>query len=52
MKWIEDRFRDLLDNTEYINIQLTGVLKEEERKKGYEKIFEEIIVETLLNMGK
>ena len=28
------------------------VTEEEEKKKGYEKIFEEIIVENLPNMGK
>ena len=29
-----------------------GVPEEEEKKKGTEKIFEEIIVENFLNMGK
>ena len=31
---------------------IIGVPEEEEKKKGYEKIFEEIIVETFPNMEK
>ena len=31
---------------------MIGVPEEEEKKKGSEKIFEEIIVENFLNMGK
>ena len=31
---------------------MIGVSEEEEKKKGYEKIFEEIIVENLTNMEK
>ena len=34
------------------NIQIIGVPEEEEKKKGSEKIFEEIIVENFPNMGK
>ena len=34
------------------HIQIIGVPKEEEKKKGYEKIFEEIIVEKFPNMEK
>ena len=44
MKRIEDNLRDLWDNTKCTNIRITGV-PEEEKKKGTEKIFEEIIVE-------
>ena len=33
-------------------IRIIGVPEEEEKKKGTEKIFEEIIVENFLNMGK
>ena len=43
---------DLLDNTKCTNFQITGVPEEEEKKKGPEKIFEEIIVENFPNMGK
>ena len=34
------------------NIRIIGAPEEEERKKGYEKIFEEIIVENFPNMQK
>ena len=34
------------------NIRIIGVPEEEEKKKGTEKIFEEIIVENFPNMGK
>ena len=43
MKRIEDSLRDLWDNIKCTNIQIIGVPEEEEEKKGYEKIFEEII---------
>ena len=43
MKTTEDSLRDLWDNTKCTNIRIIGV-PEEEKKKGYEKIFEEIIV--------
>ena len=52
MKRIEDSLRDIWDNIKCANIQILGVPEKEEKKKGYEKIFEEIIVENLPNMGK
>ena len=52
MKRIEDSFRDLWDNTKCTNIWIIGVPEEEEKKKGSEKIFEQIIVENFPNMGK
>ena len=52
MKRIEDSLRDLWDNTKRTNIWTIGVPEEEEKKKGSEKIFEEIIVENFPNMGK
>ena len=52
MKRIEDSLRDLWDNIKRTNIQIIGVPEEEEKKKGIEKIFEEIIVENVRNMGK
>ena len=52
MKRTEDSLRDLWDNIKHTNIQITGVPEEEEKKKGYEKIFEEIIVENFPNMEK
>ena len=45
MKRTEDSFRDLWGNVKHISIQIIGVPEEEEKKKGCEKIFEEIIVE-------
>ena len=51
MKRAEDRFRDLWDNIKCTNIQITEP-PEEEKKKRYEKIFEEIIVENVPNMEK
>ena len=52
MKRTEDSLRDLWDHSKCSNIQIIGVLEEEEKKKGYEKIFEEIIVENFCNMEK
>ena len=52
MKTIEDSLRDLWDNIKCTNIQIIGVPEEEEKNKGTEEIFEEIIVENFPNMGK
>ena len=52
IKRIEDNLRDHWDNTEHTNIRIIGVRKEEEKKKGSEKIFKGIIVENFHNMGK
>ena len=52
MKRAEDSLRDLWDHITCTNIRIVGVPEEEERKKGYEKIFEEIIVENFPNMEK
>ena len=53
MKRIEDILRDLWDNIKCTKIQIIRVQEEEEKKKkGAEKIFEEIILENFLNMGK
>ena len=51
MKRTEDSLRDLWDNIKCTNTQIIGV-PEEEKKKGYEKIFEEIIVENFPEMEK
>ena len=52
MERTEDSLRDLWDNIKYINIWIIGVPEEEEKKKGYEKKFEEIIVENFPNTEK
>ena len=52
MKRSEDSFRDLWDNIKRNNIRIIGVPEEEEKKKGSEKIFEEITVENFPNIGK
>ena len=51
MQRAEDCLRDLWDNIKHTNIRIIGV-PEEEKKKGYEKIFEEIIVENFPKMEK
>ena len=52
MKRTEDSPRDLWDHIKCTNIQIIGVPEEGERKKVYEKIFEEIIGDNLPNMEK
>ena len=52
MKRNEDSLRDHWDNIKRKNICIIGVPEGEEREKGPEKIFEEIIVENFPNMGK
>ena len=52
MKRIEDSLRDFWDNIKFTNIRIIRVPEEEEKKKGTEKIFEEIIGENFPNMGK
>ena len=51
MKRIEDSLRDLWDNIKNTNIRVIGVPEEEDKRKGTEKIFEEIIVENFRKMG-
>ena len=52
MKRNEDSLRDPWDNIKCNNIHIIRVPEGEEREKGPEKIFEEIIVENFPNMGK
>ena len=51
MNRTEDSLRDLWDNIKCTSIRIR-VVPEEEKKKGYEKIFEEITVENFPNMEK
>ena len=48
MKRIEDSLRELWDNIKFTNIRIIGVPEEEEKKKGIEEIYEEIICKTSL----
>ena len=52
MKRNEVSLRDLWDNIKLMNIHIIGAPEGEEREKGPEKIFEEIIPEKFPNMGK
>ena len=52
MKRTEDSLRDLWDHIKSANFRIIGVLEEEKKKKGYEKISEEIRVENFPNMEK
>ena len=52
MKRTEDSLRDLWDNIKCTNIRIIGLPEEEEKKKEYQKIFEEIVVENFPNMEK
>ena len=52
MKRNEDNLRDLWDNVKCPNIRIIGVPEVEDKKKGHEKILEEIIIENLPKMGK
>ena len=52
MKRNADSLRDLWDNIKGNNTRIIGVPEGEEREKGPEKIFEEIIVENFPNMGR
>ena len=44
-----DSLRDLWDNIKHNNIRIIGVPEGEEREKGPEKIFEDIIIENSLH---
>ena len=52
MKRTEDSLRDLWDNSKCTKIQIIGVPEEKEKKKGYEKIFEETIVKNFPKVEK
>ena len=52
MKRTEDSLRDFWDKIKTTNIRIIGVPEQEEKKKVYEKIFEEIIVENFPKIEK
>uniref|UniRef100_A0A8D1UG41 L1 transposable element RRM domain-containing protein n=1 Tax=Sus scrofa TaxID=9823 RepID=A0A8D1UG41_PIG len=52
LKTNEERLRELWDNVKHTSIHIIWVPEGEEREKGTEKIFQEIIAENIPNMGK
>ena len=52
IKRTEESLRDLQNNIKCTNIRIIGVPEEKEKKKLYEKIFEEIIIDRFSNMEK
>ena len=52
MKRTEYSLKDLCDNIKCTSIWIIGAPEEEEKKKAYEKMFEEIKVENFPNMEK
>ena len=52
MRRTEDSLRDLSEHIKHTNSRTIGVPEEEEKKKGYEKIFKEFVVKNSHNMEK
>uniref|UniRef100_A0A5G2QAB8 L1 transposable element RRM domain-containing protein n=1 Tax=Sus scrofa TaxID=9823 RepID=A0A5G2QAB8_PIG len=52
LKRNEESLRELWDNVKRTNIRIIGVPEGEEREKGTEKIFQEIIAKNVPHMGK
>ena len=52
VKRTKDSLRDLWDHIKCSSVQIIGVPEGEQKKKGYNKSFEEIIVENFPNMEK
>ena len=48
----EERIRGLWDNVKRTHMHIIGVPEGQEREKGTEKIFQEIIAKNFPNMGK
>ena len=48
----EDNLRDFQDNMKSSNIRIIRVPEEEDKKKGHEKILEEIIAENFPKWGR
>ena len=52
LKTNEESLRELWDNVKRTNIHIIGVLEGEEREKGTEKIFQDLMAKNIPNMGK
>lgn len=52
MKRNEECLRELWDTLKCINIHIIGMPEGEDREKGPDKLFEEIIAKNLPNVGK
>ena len=52
LKTDEESLRELWNNVKCTNIRIIGVPEGEEREKGTEKIFQEIIAKNFPHMGK
>ena len=52
LKINEESLRELWNNVKGTNIHIIGVPEGEEREKGTEKIFQEIVAENFSNIGK
>ena len=48
----EDKLRNVWDHVKHPNIQIIRIPEEENKKKGHEKILEEIIIEYFPKMRK
>ena len=52
MKKKKDSLRDLWDTIKQTNIQMIGVTEGEERGKGVESLFRELMAENFPNLGE
>ena len=52
LKTNEKSLREFWDNSKHTNVRIIGVPEGEEREKGTEKIFQEVIAENFPHMGK
>ena len=52
MKKHKSNIRDLQDNTKQANLHIIGIPEAEEKEKGTENIFEEIMSENVPNLKK
>ena len=48
----EDKLRELSDSIKSNNVYIIGIPEEEEKEKSAENLFEDIIADNFLNLGK